>query len=110
MVERPADYPWSSYPYNAAGVEIQVLAPRESYLALGKTSALRESTYRDLFQSHIPDMDIEAIRLATNKSWVLGSENFIEQFERRVGVAGKTAGHGGDLKSKGYKKSTTLPP
>ena len=46
--------------------------------------------------------------LATNKSWVLGREKFIEQFERRVGVAGKTAGHGGDRKSKGYKKSTTL--
>ena len=76
----------------------------------GKTSALRESAYRDLFQSRIPDLDIEAIRLVINKSWVLGSENFIEQFERRVGVAGKTAGHGGDRKSKGYKKSTTLTP
>ena len=110
MVENPADYPWSSYPYNAAGVEIQMLAPHESYLALGKASALRERAYRDLFQSHIPDMDIEAIRLATNKSWVLGSANFIEQLERRMGVAGKTAGHGGDRKSKGYKKSTTLTP
>ncbi|WP_277289726.1 hypothetical protein [Thalassolituus oleivorans] len=87
-----------------------MLTPHEGYLALGKTSALRESAYRYLFQLQIPDMDVEAIRLATNKSWVLGSENFIEQFERRVGVAGKTAGHGGDRKSKGYKKSTTLPP
>ena len=43
MVEHPADYPWSSYSYNAAGVEIQILSPHESYLALGKTSALRES-------------------------------------------------------------------
>ena len=50
-------------------------------------------------------MDVEAIRRATNKSWVLGSE----QFERRVGVVGKTAGHGGDRKSKAYKKSTTRP-
>ena len=41
--------------------------------------------------------------LATNKSWVLGGEKFIEKFERRVGVAGKTAGHGGDRKSKTYK-------
>ena len=110
MVEHPADYPWSSYPYNAAGVDIKMLTPHESYLALGKTSLLRQSAYRDLFQSHIPDMDINAIRFATNKSWVLGSEKFIEQFERRVGVAGKTAGHGGDRKSKAYKKSTTLTP
>jgi putative transposase len=55
-------------------------------------------------------MDIEVIRLATNKSWVLGSEKFIEQFERRVGIAGKTAKHGGDRKSKEYKKSPTLTP
>ncbi|MDF1868578.1 MAG: hypothetical protein P1U70_27385 [Saprospiraceae bacterium] len=71
---------------------------------------MRENAYRDLFQSQIPDMDVEAIRLATNKSCVLGNEKFIEQFERRVGVAGKTAGHGGDRKSKGYRKSTTLTP
>lgn len=89
-------------------MEIQILSPHESYLALGKTSVLRQSAYRDLFQSHIPDMDINAIRLATNKSWVLGCEKFIEQFERRMGVAGKTVGHGGDRKSKAYKKSTTL--
>jgi putative transposase len=76
-------------------------------MTLGKTSSLRESAYRELFRAHIPEMDIDAIRLATNKS--LGSEKFIEQFERRVGVAGKTAGHGGGRKSKAYKKSTTRP-
>jgi putative transposase len=103
MVEHAADYPWSSYPHNAAGVEIQMLTPHDSYIALGKTSELRASAYRKLSQTHIPDMDIEAIRLATNKSWVLGSEKFIEQFERRVGIAGKTAEHGGDRKSKEYK-------
>jgi putative transposase len=89
MVEREADYPWSSYPHNASGVEIQMLTPHDSYIALGKTSELRASTYRKLFHTHIPDMDIDAIHLATNKSWVLGSEKFIEQFERRVGIAGK---------------------
>ena len=103
MVEHAADYPWSSYPHNAAGVEIQMLTPHDSYIALGKTSELRASAYRKLFQTHISDMDIEVIRLATNKSWVLGSEKFIEQFERRVGIAGKTAEHGGDRKSKEYK-------
>ena len=103
MVEHAADYPWSSYSHNAAGVDIQMLTPHDSYVALGKTSALRESAYRELFHAHIPDMDIEAIRLATNKSWVLGSKKFIEQFESRVGVAGKTAEHGGDRKSKAYK-------
>ena len=66
----------------------------DRYVALDKTSELRESAYRKLFQTHISDMDIEAIRLATNKSWVLGSEKFIEQFERRMGIAGKAAGHG----------------
>jgi len=48
-------------------------------------------------------MDIEAIRLATNKFWVLGSEKYIEQLESRVGIAGKTAEHGGDRRPKKYK-------
>jgi len=65
---------------------------RESSLTFGKTSALRESAYRDLFQSQIPDMDVEAIRLATNKSCVLGSEKSIEKFERRVELLVKQQG------------------
>ena len=39
MVEHAADYPSSSYPNNAAGVEIQMLTSHDSYVALGKTSA-----------------------------------------------------------------------
>jgi putative transposase len=66
--EHAADYLWSSYPHNAAGLEIQMLTPHDSYIALGKTSELRTSAYRKLFQAHIPDMDIKAILLATNKS------------------------------------------
>jgi len=51
----------------------------DRYVALDKTSELRESAYRKLFQTDIPDMDIDAICLAINKPWVLGSKKFIEQ-------------------------------
>lgn len=109
MVEHAADYLWSSYSHNAAGVDIQMLTPHSGYLSLGKNPELRESAYRKLFQTHIPDMDIEAIRLATNKSWVLGSKKFIEQFENRAGIAGKTAKHEGIGSQKSIKINDSDP-
>jgi hypothetical protein len=43
-------------------------------------------------------------RLAANKSWVLGRNTFIEQFERREGIAGNMEGIG----SQNSVKTTTL--
>jgi hypothetical protein len=40
-----------------------MLTSYDRYVALGKTSELRESAYRKLFQTDIPDMDIDAICL-----------------------------------------------
>ncbi|MGO3739808.1 MAG: hypothetical protein ACTJGG_10125 [Marinomonas foliarum] len=46
---------------------------------------------------------------AANESWVLGSETFIEQFKRRVGIAGKTAEHGGIGNQSSFKKTALIP-
>jgi putative transposase len=72
MVNRPEDYPWSSYRANALGGDAGVvLTPHQVYLDLGRTDEARRAAYRLLFGQPLPEEDVEAIRHATNRGWVL---------------------------------------
>src|SRR5690606_11969461 len=50
MVNRPAEYPWSSYRANANGEAASVITPHEVYLALGGSIEERIKAYRELFK------------------------------------------------------------
>ncbi|MFK8069010.1 MAG: transposase, partial [Gammaproteobacteria bacterium] len=58
------------------------------YKALGRSAALQQRAYRQLFRAQVAKKDLEAIRESTNKAWVLGSDRFKEKIarltERRV--------------------------
>jgi putative transposase len=74
IVARPEDYRWSSYRANALGSESGVgLTPHQVFLELGRTKEARESAYRQLFQRTLPLQDIEALRRATNRTWLVGT-------------------------------------
>lgn len=104
MVNHSADYPWSSYAYNALGKSNSMLMPHREYRRLGKTPGERQSAYRQLFRARLAEKTVDEIRQATNKAWVLGNDRFkakIErQLERRVGPSEK----GGDRKSEQYRR------
>jgi putative transposase len=73
LVARPQDYRWSSFRANALGGDCGVsLTPHPIYLELGSTDEARQAAYRDLFRREIPLEDVEAIRHATNRAWLLG--------------------------------------
>ena len=74
MVSHASGYPWSSYQANALGKDIALLTSHSNYRRLGKTAAERQSAYRALFRGRMPERDVTAIREATNKAWVLGSD------------------------------------
>lgn len=76
MVEHPGDYPWSSYRPNAQGAPDVLIAPHMLYRRLGRADEERQSAYRQLFRAQIPKADLDAIRDATNKAWVLGDNRF----------------------------------
>ena len=109
MVRHAAEYPWSSYPSNALGKDIALLTPHPSYRRLGKTAAERQSAYRALFRGRMPERDVTAIREATNKAWVLGSDRFKAQVESRTGRRSVPLGRGGDRKSMEFRKSVKKP-
>jgi putative transposase len=72
MVAHPGDYPWSSYRANGQGNAEGLIVPHELYQSLGRTDEERQSAYRQLFRAQVAKADVEAIRNATNKGWVLG--------------------------------------
>jgi putative transposase len=103
MVDHPAEYPWSSYGFNALSEESELVAPHELYQRLGNTTKRRGKTYRTLFDVDVPQKTIEEIREATNKSWVLGSDYFKEKIEKNINRPMNPRSRGGDRKSKSYK-------
>jgi len=103
MVEHPAEYPWSSYRYNALNERNNLVVRHPIYKRLGKSVNEQCIAYRALFDVDVPQKTIEEIREATNKSWVLGSEYFKETIENKINRPISPRGRGGDRKSKSYK-------
>jgi len=85
MVPHPEDYSWSSYRYNARGDENPLLTPHSLYRRLDRQTDARQSAYRQLFRSQLAKVDVDAIREATNKAWVLGNDRFREKIEALSG-------------------------
>lgn len=86
MVRHPGEYPWSSYRVNAQGEKHQMVEPHEVFTGLGNSPHERMFRYRSLFEAHIDDCDIHAIRQATEYSVPLGGERFkLLQIERALG-------------------------
>ncbi len=104
MAEHPSEYPWSSYRCNALGEADRLVTPHREYKRLGTTDAQRQSAYRQLFRVRIADMTLEALREATNKAWVLGSERFQHKLEKRLHRPVASRGQDGDRKSAAYRR------
>jgi len=75
MVAQPGDYPWSSYRYHAVGEQDRLISPHPLYQALGQTESERQEGYRALVAEKLEEGCLRAIREATNKGWVLGSDS-----------------------------------
>jgi len=108
MVDHPADYPWSSYRINALERDSDLIVQHPLYKSLGKTKSERCESYRALFKAHIPNRTLEDIRTATNKSWVLGSDDFIARMADKVNRPMKPQAKGGDRKSEEYRNQSSL--
>ncbi len=102
MVNDPVEYPWSSYHYNALGKENSLLTPHSVYKELGIDEILSRTKYLALFSKHIPKADIEAIRNATNKAWVLGNERFKDNVDKLLNRRVQPKPRGGDRRSESF--------
>lgn len=105
MVNSPEEYPWSSYSYNALGQENKLITPHAVYKALGHNNAACVLNYHGLFDRHISQADIDNIRTATNKAWVLGSSEFKSKVEQLINRQIQPKLRGGDRRSELFKKT-----
>ena len=85
MVRHPKNYLWSSYHHNATGKIDKLITPHALYLSLGKYEESRQAAYMELFKERLSQSEINSIREATNKAWVLGSERFKQKVEKLSG-------------------------
>ena len=83
----------------------KLLTPHPLYNGLGKTEKARQAAYQTLFNGTMPEQDINAIRHATNKAWVLGDERFKTQIAQKTGRRAEPLGRGGDRKSAKFREN-----
>jgi putative transposase len=74
------------------------------YQALGADDHQRQSAYQSLFQAHIDDKTLEAIRLATQKGWVLGNDRFKDEIEQLLNRRTRPLPRGGDHRSVAFRE------
>lgn len=108
MVEHPSEYPWSSYQFNAVGNPSPLLKTHYKYDELGSTGEDQQRAYRSLFKGHIPENQLEEIRAATNKEWVLGSDYFKAKIEARLQRRATPLPRGGDRKSEEWREQHAI--
>jgi putative transposase len=104
MVDHSSECPWSSYRYNAVGLNIEPVTPHREYRKLGRDAESRQKAYRQLFRGRMAKKDLDEIRDCTNKSWVLGDERFRVKVEAKTGIPSQRVGRGGDRKSEKYRE------
>ena len=85
MVDRPDDYPWSSYRANALGAFDALLSPHPAVAALGRTPEERQVAYRELFREDLDPGVVDEIRSATRSGHALGTMPFVEAVAQAIG-------------------------
>jgi putative transposase len=85
IVKDPGEYPWSSHAYYSEGVPDRLVTPHHLYAALGASPEARMAAFRAMFEDPVPEADVEHLRVAVNKGWALGSDDFLDTMERKLG-------------------------
>lgn len=76
IVERPEDFPWSSFRANAMGEGDGLVRPHGIYQGLGPTRRRRAQMYAEMFRESLPDEQLARIRDACQHGWALGGPAF----------------------------------
>ena len=84
MVNKPVDYPWSSYSVNAAGEVNNVVSPHERYLSLGPDKLAQQFAYRELFRQSLESVLVHDIRTSVQTGTPLGNDRFREYVEQTL--------------------------
>ncbi len=96
----PGDYPWSSYAFHTHGEVNPLIQDHPLYLDLGQSDKERRDAYRALFEEHLSEATLQAVREATNKAWVLGDEKFKTEIQTALQRRVKPLPRGGNRRKR----------
>lgn len=99
LVSDPAAYPWSSHAHYAADRVNGLITEHPVYLRLGETGFERRTAFRSLFAASLDDNLLVQIRHAVNTDSALGSQNFMDDAEAKLGRSVRPPTRGRPLKS-----------
>ena len=96
----PGDYPWSSYAFHTHGEVNPLIQDHPLYLDLGQSDKERRDAYRALFEEHLSEATLQAVREATNNAWVLGGEKFKTKIQTTLQRRVKPLPRGGNRRKR----------
>ena len=105
LVSHPQDYPWSSYRFNAGVSDDRLVDPCDAYKALAARVEQRRSSYAKLAAEAVDRETLKIIRQETNRSRVVGSQEFKMKIEKLLGIDLGLKPRGGDRRSLAYLQS-----
>ena len=85
LVERPGDYPWSSFRSNAQGCMDSLLTPHPACLAMGGDRERALAAYRRLVEDHVDSPVEEEIRSATRTGRPIGADRRARGRPKKMG-------------------------
>jgi putative transposase len=101
LVPGPEQYPWSSHRHYARGSRDSLITRHSIFERLDATDVARRRAFVALFETPLDDETVERIRAAVRKGWALGSEDFLNQVEIRLGRSAKPPKRGRPFKQAG---------
>lgn len=104
MVEHPQHYRWSSFHANAMGHTRMLLRRTRCILQLGVNTDTRCAAYQALFSSHLSIDEVDTIRVNTQTDCVIGNEQFKQKIAQVLQRSVGKCSHGGDRKTKAFKR------
>ncbi|WP_417069072.1 transposase [Niveibacterium terrae] len=87
LVPEPAFHPWSSCRHHLGLESDPLVSDHPGFWALGNTPFDRQAAYRRLLEAGIPDAELERIRYAAHRGWLLGEgdeDSFDAPVSRRL--------------------------
>jgi putative transposase len=84
IVQRPEQYPWSSYRHHAGLFAEPAIVDHPLYWSLGNTPFERQASYMRLFEQDATAAELDHIRAATHGGWALGDRGFAAEIAKRA--------------------------
>lgn len=84
MVDKPGDYPWSSYQPRISGKSSERLDDHPCYTALARSPDTRAIRYDEFLRCAVPKSEFNLIRSSLQQGQLTGNKKFVDEVEQII--------------------------